>query len=33
MPSLEAYHRELDYSYAPGLFPSLLPDRSVTFLS
>lgn len=23
MPSLEAYHRELDYSYAPGLFPSL----------
>lgn len=23
MPSLEAYGRELDYSYAPGLFPSL----------
>ena len=23
MPSLEAYRRELDYSYAPGLFPSL----------
>lgn len=23
MPSLEAYKRELDYSYAPGLFPSL----------
>ena len=23
MPSLEAYHRDLDYSYAPGLFPSL----------
>ena len=23
MPSLEAYRRELNYSYAPGLFPSL----------
>ncbi len=23
MPSLEAYKRELDYSYAPGIFPSL----------
>ncbi|MBR0217629.1 MAG: TrmH family RNA methyltransferase [Clostridia bacterium] len=23
MPALEAYKRELDYSYAPGLFPSL----------
>lgn len=23
MPSLEAYRRELDYSYAPGIFPSL----------
>ena len=23
MPSLEAYRRDLDYSYAPGLFPSL----------
>ena len=23
MPSLEAYGRGLDYSYAPGLFPSL----------
>ena len=23
MPSLEAYKRELNYSYAPGLFPSL----------
>lgn len=23
MPSLEAYRRELSYSYAPGLFPSL----------
>ncbi|MBR4360362.1 MAG: TrmH family RNA methyltransferase [Clostridia bacterium] len=23
MPSLEAYRRELDYSYAPGLYPSL----------
>ena len=23
MPSLEAYHRALDYSYAPGVFPSL----------
>ena len=23
MPSLEAYRRELDYSYATGLFPSL----------
>lgn len=23
MPSLEAYKRDLDYSYAPGLFPSL----------
>ena len=23
MPSLESYRRELDYSYAPGLFPSL----------
>ncbi len=23
VPSLEAYRRELDYSYAPGLFPSL----------
>ena len=23
MPSLEAYRRGLDYSYAPGLFPSL----------
>ncbi len=23
MPSLESYSRELDYSYAPGLFPSL----------
>jgi len=32
MPSLEAYRRELDYSYAPGLFPSVealenAPDR------
>ncbi len=23
MPSLEAYHASLDYSYAPGVFPSL----------
>ena len=23
MPSLEAYRRELEYSYAPGIFPSL----------
>lgn len=23
MPALEAYRRELDYSYAPGVFPSL----------
>lgn len=23
MPSLEAYKRELDYTYAPGIFPSL----------
>ena len=23
MPALEAYRRELDYSYAPGLFPAL----------
>ena len=23
MPALESYRRELDYSYAPGLFPSL----------
>ena len=23
MPALEAYRRELDYSYAPGMFPSL----------
>lgn len=23
MPSLEAYRRELDYSYAPGIFPSM----------
>ena len=23
MPSLEAYRRSLDYSYAPGLFPSM----------
>ena len=23
MPSLEAYKRDLDYSYAPGIFPSL----------
>ena len=23
MPSLEAYRSELDYSYAPGVFPSM----------
>ena len=23
MPSLEAYRTELDYSYAPGIFPSM----------
>ena len=23
MPSLEHYHKDLDYSYAPGLFPSM----------
>ena len=23
MPALEAYRRDLDYSYAPGVFPSL----------
>ena len=23
MPSLEAYHSDLDYSYAPGVFPSM----------
>jgi len=23
MPSLESYHRELDYSYAPGIYPAL----------
>lgn len=33
MPSLEAYHSGLDYSYAPGVFPSLeclknLPDAA-----
>ena len=23
MPSLEAYRSDLDYSYAPGIFPSM----------
>ena len=23
MPSLEKYHRALDYSYAPGMFPAM----------
>ena len=23
MPALEAYKRNLDYSYAPGMFPSM----------
>ena len=38
MPSLKPYSQELEYSYAPGLFPSLelmrvQPERALRLLT